>query len=228
MTPRTNGRIAGVTFLLYIATGIGSMVLFDQAKGGGGEAAAQLANIAQHATAVRLTAVLILLQFLYAVVLGVTLYALTRDQDRDLAVLALCCRVAEGVLAAVDTVRKLELVSVATASTTGGPEAATAQALGALLLTDHSYAVAATCFAVGSTIFSWLLLRARSIPVSLAGLGVVASVLLLVLLPGQIMGFVRGAVTGYMWFPMALFEVVLALWLIFKGVAEPRTAPARS
>jgi len=37
-------------------------------------------------------------------------------------------------------------------------------------------------FAVGSTLFSWLLLRGRMIPVTLASLGVVASVMLVVLL----------------------------------------------
>jgi hypothetical protein len=83
MTRTTNARLAGFTFLAYIATGIASMVLFGQAAAGA-NAAASLASIAQHATAVRLTAVLTLLTFFEAVVLGVTLYALTRDEDLDL------------------------------------------------------------------------------------------------------------------------------------------------
>jgi len=33
--------------------------------------------------------------------LAVTLYALTREQDPDLALIALCCRAGEGVMAAV-------------------------------------------------------------------------------------------------------------------------------
>src|SRR6266487_1208082 len=36
----------------------------------------------------------------FALVLAVTLYAITRDQDRDLAMLGLTCRVAEGVIGA--------------------------------------------------------------------------------------------------------------------------------
>ncbi|MBM3277217.1 MAG: hypothetical protein FJY95_03940 [Candidatus Handelsmanbacteria bacterium] len=36
MTSRGNARIAGFTFLLYIAAGIASMVLFGQATGGEG------------------------------------------------------------------------------------------------------------------------------------------------------------------------------------------------
>jgi len=75
MTIRTNARVAGVTFLLYIVAGVASL-----AVGAG-----------------RGRATLTLVTSLCAVVLGVTLYALTRDQDRDLALLALMCRVVEGV-----------------------------------------------------------------------------------------------------------------------------------
>jgi hypothetical protein len=228
MTPRTNARVAGVTFLLYIATGIASMILFGQAARGE-DIAARLASIAAHATTVRLTVVLTLLQGGYAVVLGVTLYALTRDVDRDLAVLALCCRVTEGVIAAVGTVRTLSLLAVATAA--GGaaaPDAAAANALGALLMKQGGLGmpVAATCFAAGSTIFCCLFLRARSIPVPLAWLGVLASVLLVVALPVQLAGFLHGMVTYVVWIPMAVFEVTLATWLIARGVAMPQARPS--
>ena len=82
-------------------------------------------------------------------------------------------------------------------------------------------------FAVGSLIFSWLLLRGRMIPVALARLGVSASGLLVVVLPLQRAGLFGGstnwfsAVTWLMWLPMLVFEVTLALWLIIKGVATP-------
>jgi hypothetical protein len=88
---------------------------------------------------------------------------------------------------------------------------------------------AAIFFAVGSTLFSWLLLRGRLIPVALAWLGVFASALLVVVLPLQLAGLFGGpmtwsaSVTWLVWLPMLVFEVVLALWLIIKGVATPAT-----
>ncbi|HAF22209.1 MAG TPA: hypothetical protein DCK93_04725 [Blastocatellia bacterium] len=83
----------------------------------------------------RVNIVLTLLQAGYALVLAVTLYALTRDQDRDLAVMALCCRVGEGVIAAVSPLGTLALLSVATAGTAAaGADATAGNALGALLL----------------------------------------------------------------------------------------------
>jgi hypothetical protein len=171
MTRTTNSRIAGFMFLFYIVTGIASMVLFDRATSGAEGTAAKLASIAQHATTVRLTVVLTLLTFVIAVVLAVALYALTRDQDRDLAVLALSFRVSEGVIGAVATVRMLALLSVATASTAAaGAEGAAAIALGGLLLKAGGLFtnVGATAFAIGSTLYAYLFLRIRSIPVPLA------------------------------------------------------------
>ena len=104
MTHAANARLAGFTFLAYIATGILGLVLFSRAAAGA-SVVARLASIAQHATTVRFVAVLTLLTFFEAVVLGVTLWALTRDEDSDVAVLALCCRVGEGVLGAAAAVR---------------------------------------------------------------------------------------------------------------------------
>jgi hypothetical protein len=76
MTRTTNARVAGFTFWIYFAAGIGGLLL-------AGNAAA--------------TAVLSLVTSFSALVLGVTLYAITREQDRDIAMLGLTCRVIEAV-----------------------------------------------------------------------------------------------------------------------------------
>ena len=166
MTRGTNARLAGVAFLVYIAAGIASMGLAGH----------------EHARSV-----LGILTSLCALVLGVTLYAITRDQDPDLALLAFGCRLIEAI---------------------PGDE-------------NRS----ALFFAVGSTIFAWLLLRGRMVPMSLARFGVLASVLLVALLFVQRAGVFAAAftwqspITWALWFPMLIFEVTLAGWLISKGVA---------
>ena len=104
MTRTTNARIAGFTFLLYIALGITAMVLFGRATNAEG-IAAKLAGIAQHEAEVRVAAVLNLFSGFAALVLGVTLYAITRDEDRDLAMMGLTCRVAEGVVGGISIQR---------------------------------------------------------------------------------------------------------------------------
>jgi hypothetical protein len=170
MTRRTNATVAGFTFLIYIVAGIMSLALASRAQ---------------------VTAVLTLVTSFSALVLGVTLYALTRDVDPDLALLALLCRVIESI---------------------------------------PGHGGGAIYFAVGSTLFCWLLSRGRMIPVTLAWVGVVASALLVILLVLRTAGLFgpgtnwSSSLTWLTWLPMLVFELTLAAWLIIKGVG----APARS
>lgn len=220
MTRTTNARIAGFTFLFYIATGITSLVVFGRATSGEG-IPAKLASIAQHATDVRIYAVLILLTSLSALVLGVTLYAITREQDPDVAMLGMTCRLVEGVNGATSIKGTLGLIWLATAAAgQNALDAGAVQTLAAFQLRG-SATISATFFAVGSTLFSWLLLRGRMVPVPLARLGVVASVLLVVVLPLQLGGLFTGLVGWLVWMPMLVFEVWLAFWFLIKGVAVP-------
>jgi len=227
MTRTTNARVAGFTFLAYIALGIAAMVLSGRAGNAEG-IAAQLAGFDQHASAVRVAAVLNLITGFAALVLAVTLYAITRDQDPDLAMLGLTCRVAEGVIGGIAIQRSLGLLWLATAAGSNGAGIDTAHGLGAFLMEQRwSFVIGAMFFAVGSTLFCWLLLRGRMIPVALASLGVIASALLVVFLPLQIAGFFGGPrnwsspVTWAVWLPLLVFELTLAVWLITKGVAAP-------
>ena len=167
---RIYARVAGFTFLFYIVAGISSMALPDRT---------QVADVLS-----------LLLNF-SAIILGVTLYTITREQGPALALLALTCRVIEAV-----------------------------------------HGESAIFFAVGSALFCWLLLRGRMIPIALAWLGVVASVLLVVILPLQLAGLFGGSmswsasITWLVWLPMLVFEVAFALWLLIKGVAMPVSRPA--
>jgi len=221
MTRRTNARIAGFTFLFYIAVAFPSMVIFNRATNGEGMAA-KLAGIAQHANDVRLSVVLSLAGCFSALVLAVTLYAITRDEDPDLAMLGLTCRVGEGLAGAVSIPATLALLQLATATGPQAPDSAATQALAGFVL-EQTPLVPAIFFAVGSTCFSWLLLRGRVIPVPLAWLGVVASILILVGLPLQLAAVLQGPITQLMWLPMAAFEIPLGLWLFVKGVAAVRS-----
>jgi hypothetical protein len=198
------------------------MVLSSQATGAAG-VAGKLAGIAGHALPVRLTILLGSLTNFYALILGVTLYALTRDEDRELALLGLCCRAGEGVLGAIQTLATASLLWLSTAAVAAPADAASRNTVAELLfrVQGSNVLVAATFFAVGSTLFSYLFLRGRMIPVPLAWLGVVASVLLAIGLPLQLAGFLSGMISSIMWLPMALFEIPLGVWLIVRGAAAP-------
>lgn len=222
MTRSANARIAGVAFLLYIAAEIAGMILL---RGVGSEdVATRLANTAQHATAVRTVMVLAWLSILCAIALGITLHAITRDEDRDLATLGLVCRSIEGALGAFSMFASAGLLWLATTGiASNAVDVTSAHAIAALLVKFRSwlFAVGATFFAIGSTSFAYLLLRGRMIPLSLAWLGLAGSALVAVLLPLQFAGFASGPVTTVMWIPVAVFELTLGPWLIVRGVRQP-------
>jgi hypothetical protein len=177
-----NARLAGVTFLVYIAAGL------------------------TRTTGPVLSVVLSLVMVLSAFVLAVTLYRLTCEVDADLALLALTCRVAEGVVGAMFLAWRLAL------DTADAP-------LRAVLIGTRNLniLVSATLFAVGSTLFAFLLLRGRIVPAGLGWLGVAASLLLVIALPLQIAGALAAAAVSIVWLPMLAFEVPLAVWFIVKG-----------
>ena len=225
MTRNTNARVAGFTYLFYAAIGICIEVLMHQARGVDG-GAAELVRIGQYATNVRLAILMVLLECVSALVLGVTLYGITRDQDHELAMMALVCRVAEGVLGTLNIPKYLALLWLAKpGSGTGAPDITTTNALRTFLLMPvPSVPLGAIFFAVGSTIFSYLLLRGRMVPVAIAWMGVFASGLLAVALPLQLASFPTGPLTGYyQWLPALVSQTMLALWLLIKGVASTGT-----
>jgi hypothetical protein len=213
MNSTANARVAGLAYLTYMAAGASNEFLMGRATDATG-AAATLARIAGHVTDVRVAILLTLVEAFCALVLAVTLYGITRDQDHELAMLALACRVAEGVIGSGGVPRRLELLRLAHAPIVTG---AATNALEASVLAPAA-PLGAIFFAVGSAIFAWLLLRGRMIPVPLAWLGVGSSALLVVGVPLELAGWATGPWTVYQWLPAMVFTFVLGLWLLIKGV----------
>lgn len=227
MSTRTNARVAGFMFLFYIATAFPEMLVSQRARSGV-SVLEKLVSIAQHVPLMRLSIILNLVTFVDAVVLAVALYGLTRDEDNELAILALACRLTEGMMNAIGTFIPVGWLWLATqAGSAASVDASAVNALGTVLSKAGAWLplVSATCFAVGSTIFAYLFLRARSIPLWLAWVGVLGSALIAVLLPLQLAGVVGSPITDLMWIPIAVFEIVLGFWLLIKGVTSPARQP---
>jgi hypothetical protein len=228
MTRRANARIAGVSYLLYIAVAMPAMILMGRATAGATDIPGKLANLAQHLPQFRAAILLDLASCFCAIVLGVTLWAVTRKQDPDIAMFGLACRAAEGIMGGVGTQKSLFLLWLVSASGATAPDAGTASVLGTSLLRGGGGAgLGAVFFSAGSLAFSWLLLRGRMIPAWLAWIGVIASISWLIGLPLQEVGLLGGQAVNVMYLLMLAFEVPVAFWLILKGADPPvRMAPA--
>src|SRR4029453_16670913 len=150
MTLRTNARLAGIAFLVYIVAAMSGFIISGRASAGD-TAAAKLASIAAHAGQMRLSFILILIGCFCALILAVTLLAITRDVDPDLALLAAVCRVTEGVTGAVTLDAAAERIWLAAHA--GTLDAATRDTLAAMHFgVPDLMGVGATFFSVGSTI----------------------------------------------------------------------------
>jgi hypothetical protein len=200
MSRPTTARIAGLAFLVYIVAGMTSL------RGAPGPL---------------LDIVLSFVMCFCALALGVTLFGVTSEVDREIAMMGMVCRVAEGIVGVM-----FMSLALAMRSALAAPDAPNAAALAALntVLTGAervNFSVAGMLFAVGSTMFCWLLLRGRLIPVGLAWLGFLASLLVVVALPLQLGRVLTGPFTMLMWIPMAAFEIPAGIWLLVKGVRLP-------
>jgi hypothetical protein len=157
------------------------------------------------------------------------LYLVLRRIDRNLALLALVWRVIETALLFVALLYDMQAIKLlgGTAYLSGADPNELAL-LARLAISGHSaaYGFALVLAGLGSTVFAILWWRSGYVPRWLAGLGVLASVLLaigtFIVIPFPAAQAVfNSAVVGT---PIGLFELAMGGWLLFKGL--PVHAPA--
>jgi hypothetical protein len=168
-----------------------------------------------------------LLQFIAAgasVGIALALYPVLRTWGRGLSLGSVVFRTIEAVLYVVAVVGALSLVSVAqryAGADVAQPESV--QTVGDALLDvrDQANLAAVMAFSVGALMYYYLLYRSRLVPRWLSGWGIVAIVLTLVACLLALFG--HQPVTSYvpLVLPIALQEIVLAVWLLAKGFGRP-------
>lgn len=216
MTPRTTGRTAGAALLLYIGAGLTVTAIAGRVTRGD-TTAARLASIAEHAVTLRWVIALLFAEVLCAFVLAVTFYALTRAADEELALLAMICRIAEGLVGSLPIIRYVGLMSLAGDPASNAPVAAVLLRAG-----GWTFALGSLFFSIGSAIFAALFVRNRAIPPWLAWTGLAGSLLMIVILPLQAFGILTGPIVWLPWLPLFVFEVGLGVWLLVRFTGDVR------
>jgi hypothetical protein len=223
-------RVAGFAFLFLIATDLVSGLVAGGVRTTHG-AADTLASIAENSTSVRVSLVLTFVGGIMTLVLAAALYGIVARQDRNLSIFALSCRAVEAGLYSVGILRALALLSLSQSYTNAeAGDAASIRVLTDLLvkLGPLSSNVGATFFAAGSTVYCYLLLTSRAIPVPLSVTGVVGSLLILVGVPVQtaLSHNTFSGASALIWLPIAVFEISTGAWLLVRGVRVSTTQPA--
>jgi len=189
-----------------------------------GDALATAKNIMAHTFLFRLGIGIELLLSVGLVVLGLALYVLLKSVNKHLALLALALKLVEATLMAVTVLLPFIALGFIQAE---APAAVVTQEqlqmpLG-LIFNAHTAITAVPMVFLGldMMLFSYLFYRSKYIPRLLAGFGILAFFLILV----QSLLFILAPEYAAMpinqmvfWGPSGLFEIVIGLWLLIKGI----------
>src|SRR5205085_7045966 len=219
----TAARVAGWSGLLTFAIVVfGNYVLLNPLIVCG-NVAATAQNIAEHQTQVRLTAVCFLTYSLGVIVLLTALYVILKPINPGLALIGALFRLVFALLwllAPLNLLGALRLLGNATYLQVF--EADRLQALARLQIAANfdDYYLGLPFFGLAATVCSYLWLKSAYIPKPLAGFGVIASAWCVICaFVFLIFPHFNRVVNDY-WFdsPMAIFELVVSFWLLFKGL----------
>lgn len=222
VSPAKAARIAGLLFLIAMATGLfaefyvrfpGSLIIH-------GDAAKTAGNILANERLYRIGIANNILTFAIDIALIWALYLLLQTVNRSLALLALFFRMIETAIACVAIISyyvAMQFVSDADQSKAFDPGQ-----LQALSVMHYSYGltfnIVAIFLGIGSTLFNYLFFKSKYIPRALAAWGIFSSLLLLlsqfaIIIYPNIEKTIIPACYG----PIVIDEIALGFWLLFKG-----------
>ena len=229
-TYRSNTIIAGVLYIIGTVAGILSLALSAPVR----DAQNVLISVAANANQVRIAALFVMLMGLSLAMVPIVLYPVLRRFNEVLALGYVVFRGAlETVTYFVAAIGWLLLLALSQLYVqTGAPAASSFQASGALLLKAGEFSfLTGIVFCLGALMFYAVLYQSRLVPrwISVWGLAALIPYLAAEFLALFALLDPLSAIGGLLHIPLAVQEMVLAVWLIVKGFSPAAIAsvPAR-
>jgi hypothetical protein len=217
---RSTATIVGILYIIGTLAGVLSMIV----SAGLLDGPDYLNVVASNASRAQLVALLVLVMGLPLAMIPAMMYPILKRHNEALAIGYVIFRGAlEGLIYVLTAMTWFLLVVVARQYADSGAAAASQfSSLGTLLVKaqDPINAVGCIVFSLGGLMFYYVLYRARLLPRWLSGWGIVA--LVGYLSAGLIAVF--GPYLVPLLMPLALQEMVMAVWLIVKGFNTSATA----
>jgi Domain of unknown function (DUF4386) len=193
------------------------------------EAAETARNIAAHQTQARGALICFLLYSANVVVLLTALYVILRPVDRILALVGALFRLVFALLWLVATLNLLgALRLLGTAPYVQAFQSDQIQALARVQIAANfdDYYVGLPFFGLAATVCAYLWLRSGYIPRALALFGIVSSAWCVICaFVFLVFPSFNKVVNDYIFdTPMAAFELVISVWLLFRGLQPPKTS----
>jgi hypothetical protein len=216
---KKTARIVGVLYIIGTIAGMLSVVLTRPVLGGSDF----LVNVSTHEIQIIAGALFVLIMGFALAMVPVMMFPLLKKYNEALALGYVVFRGAlETVIYIVLAISWLFLIPVSQEYVKAGtPDASYFQTLGAVLLKGHDLIgpVQTIVFCLGALIFYYLLYQTKLIPRWLSGWGLIAIIPYLAAGLLVLFGFFGPLSTSeiVLVFPLALQEMVMAVWLIVKG-----------
>jgi hypothetical protein len=179
-----------------------------------------LSRVSAQPNQVTAAAFLYLIAAFTSVGIAISLYPVLKERNAGLAIGSVVFRTLEAAFYMVAVLSLLSLLTLSHKFTTAGAADRTSlQAIGDTLLSTRDLAtlLGVFSFCLGAFMYYILFFRSRLTPQWLSGWGIIAIILMLTACVLAL--FSGNPVTGYtlLVIPIALQEMVLAVWLIVKG-----------
>jgi hypothetical protein len=221
----TTRRIAIITGVIFIIATVAALLAagVDPILAG----TDYLNKVSANANKVAVGALLYLIAAFTSVGIAIALYPVLKEWNAGLAIGSVVFRTVEAVFYMVAVVSLLSVLTLSRQFTIAGTaDRSSLQAVGGVLLSlrDHASLAAVFAFSLGACMYYTVFFQSRLIPRWLSGWGIVATVLMLTACVLSL--FSDNAITGYtlLVLPIALQEMVLAVWLIAKGFSPSAIA----
>lgn len=180
-----------------------------------------LAAISEGANAIRLAAISMLIAAGAIAGIPITLFPIIKRHNETMAFWFLCARFSEAIIYALGAIFTLSLLSLAREySGSSAPDALHFQTLGAVIraTSDAAFNIGTVIiFSLSAVILSIIFYRTKLIPRWLSVWKFVGGILLLTQGILVIYDATTPTLEATLFIPIAVNEMVLAVWLIFKG-----------
>jgi len=210
-------RIAGAAFLFVLIASLLSTQLVTSVVGSG-SISDTLVNISNNSTLMRISTFLGLVTSVGIVVLAVSLYVVLNRQSKIIALLALGWWLSEAIILAVSKIGLFALIPLSLEFVgAGAPAVSYFQTLGDFLYSvvyQQGDNIHMLFYSLGGVLWFYLFYRSRYIPRVLSILGLVIESVGLV---GMVLLLLAVKVNMLVFYPIAVLELVVGLWLIVKG-----------
>lgn len=219
ISQRQAARVAGLAYVLIIVLSMLKLIFVGNLIVPGNDAATTN-KIMDNELLFRIGVVNDIIVFVLVVVLSLALYVILKTVNKNLALLALVMRFGEGIIGGVLTVLG-GLIPLLLLHREAVFETAQLQALVGLFLEVQTAGlnIVIIFMGLGGTVFCYLFFKSNYIPRILAAWGILTYLTILILSFAKILlPNLPEMIAIILYTPGALFEVIIGLWLVFKGV----------